>query len=146
MEAERTPVKKRAITLLFTARSFLSALLSNSRSASNCRVLKISRFFFRSICICGRFSHYDNKFSQGNQFDSLLGSPILFHHPAFALSSSRLEKCLLFFCCYCFWPPSGILTPLPGLNSTPSAAKAQSPNYWTSGEFPRQFCCCCCCF
>ena len=109
MEAERTPLEKRAITLLFPARSLLSALLSNSRSASNCRVLKISRFFFRSICICGRFSHYDNKFSQGNQFDSLLGSPILFHHPAFALSSTRLEKCQCFLLLLLFLAALGYL-------------------------------------
>ena len=91
----KNPSEKRAITLLFPAQSLLSALLSNSRTASVV-FWRFLGFFFKSIYVCDRCSHYDNGFSQGNQFDSLLGSPILFQHPAFALSSPRLEKCQCF--------------------------------------------------
>ena len=31
----------------------------------------------------------------------------------------------------------GILAPLPGIESRPSAGKAWSPNHWTATEFPR---------
>ena len=31
----------------------------------------------------------------------------------------------------------GILVPLPGIEPRPSAVKAQSPNHWTTREFPQ---------
>ena len=46
---------------------------------------------------------------------------------------------LLFFVfVFVFWPSHvacGTLVPLPEIESGPSAVKAQSPNYWTAGEF-----------
>ena len=40
-----------------------------------------------------------------------------------------------------FWPhltACGILVPWPGIELGPSAKKAQSPDYWTTREFPKQ--------
>ena len=42
--------------------------------------------------------------------------------------------------CICFWvfgyAACGILVPQPGIKPRRSAMRAQSPNHWTTGEFP----------
>ena len=41
-----------------------------------------------------------------------------------------------------FWPrhvACGILVPQPGIEPGPSALKVQSPNHWTTREFPNDF-------
>lgn len=64
----------------------------------------------------------------------------LYFHPVFPLSFVdvidfllHLHYLLLFWPCL---PAAGILVPPAGIEPGPSAVKAQSPNCWTSREFP----------
>ena len=50
--------------------------------------------------------------------------------------------CVFVLFCFCFWPhcvACRILFPWPGTEPGPSTVKAQSPNHWTTREFPMCF-------
>ena len=66
------------------------------------------------------------------------------HHPNFALHlfiqfSFFFSFFLSFFLVGAHHVACGILVPWPGMETGSSAVKAQSPNHWTSREFPIQF-------
>ena len=53
--------------------------------------------------------------------------------------SGSVEDTFLFF--LIFWPhhaACGILVPRPGIEPTPPAVEARSPNHWTAREAPRR--------